>query len=487
MDQKWSFMLFDDEPDPTNSGRECPHAIHAISGGNGPLPDISLAPTAITSGGKRKRPSSSPDGGLALQLGDVPSTREITPSVAVPVPMLTPGRRSQSGVQKDRHTVEEMQEFRDLLDRLGLTEAIKQMEHRVKPFTLYAWAADHRKLKPLPRGHTKSNTIRQRRAGGGKPGFFSPVEKQDIMVKVKDRFEASKRPVTLAFVRGKSVAAAAAKGQFASTSHPGGPPQSSSWVQKLFRSNNFANELAGSKGSKPVSASERDAMSASVAAAVGEVHKFRRDFVTNHGNDFSREFADTAHRVISFDEVGHVYDTQEKEGFTVNYCTGGNGDVYVVLVIFANKSQPEHSVITVEGVTFFVVYNSTHWNNAIVQHEFTRVLFSQLPQCPCTDPACYSHIVLFDRFAGHFTDDIKQQYETRRIKWVVVEHTPLGNPNDTIFNKEIKKVFGEMMSSYYGQREAQSAMLEKADKEALPPYTPEDVRQLALYALRYAL
>jgi hypothetical protein len=80
-------------------------------------------------------------------------------------------------------------------------------------------------------------------------------------------------------------------------------------------------------------------------------------YLDKHGRPYSDDLAATAHRVISLDEVAQLYDEADKETFTILYTTGGNGDIYLVMVVFNGTMQPAHHVVTIEGVTFFVAYN----------------------------------------------------------------------------------------------------------------------------------
>jgi hypothetical protein len=95
--------------------------------------------------------------------------------------------------------------------------------------------------------------------------------------------------------------------------------------------------------------------------------------------------------------------------------------------------------------------------------------------------------LLVDRFSGHLTSEVESYLNAHGVQPCVVKHTPQGNPNDTIFNKEAKAATNKALSWFKGQRRAQSKTLERQGHPPLPMMTPEESRMLVLHTIRHLM
>ena len=116
------------------------------------------------------------------------------------------------------------------------------------------------------------------------------------------------------------------------------------------------------------------------------------------------------------------------------------------------------------GLPFYVVYNDKHWNNKLAHLEYLRALFDTLTPCSCGDPNCTSHLVIYDRFSGHFSTDIIKLFRARKISPCVVEGTGLAQPGDFRFHRSVKQAFeAETLDHLVQRRRASRAKEEKGD------------------------
>ncbi len=72
------------------------------------------------------------------------------------------------------------------------------------------------------------------------------------------------------------------------------------------------------------------------------------------------------------------------------------------------RSNSYNPLVEIDGVTFLVVFNDTHYNNSYAYRVYLGVLVECLPPCPCGSPTCRSHLLLRDRFAVHESPEIAE-------------------------------------------------------------------------------
>jgi len=370
--------------------------------------------------------------------------------------------------------------FYELANVEGPKEAQKSFPN-MKARTLCCWSKDFLDGKELP-PHGK-----QRLPGGGKSPAFGPAAQEELVRKCRDHKEQF-GSVPLPFAQ----AEAAALPKPDTDTYPHFGLASRSCLSRIFEKAGFNPNKAPTPGAptgkaRPRTDAEVDVLRASCSAHLTEVYEWRADYVERHGNDFGSEFVQTAHRLINFDEVGLKFWWDDKSMFTAMFCTSASGEILLVMVVFEGKMQPTRGVQMVDGVPFYVVYNDGHWNNQLVHLGYLEALIATLPPCDCGDPKCTSHLMIYDRFSGHFSEDIIKLFRTHKIQPCVVEMTDLAQPGDMRFHNSVKVEFQKQTTEHEVQRQRESRARVKRGEGPLQDWDSETTRQLALYKLRHIL
>jgi len=428
---------------------------------------------------------------------DPPST-STTPGLASVESLLVPASQTlapPTASEKRRgpdHDPQERQGFLKMKAQLGRSAAIHRFskEHAIGERVLYSWSKAEENDTLPPPGRPMIHHIRphsmlligsgmQRLPGAGRPAAYPP----SATPRVAERLNAE----TAALGTGRP-GVLQVKSAFAEESHNRSWDgkqfkYSTTWARNWLEKNHHLLHSGVPQQNKPALSVAQTR--ASLVKFLAQVYKWRLEYALGHG-PIGLELSFTASRILSLDEVGLFLEPNKKSAFTVLLCTTAAGHIHIPLVIFDGVLQPDDPLVQVDGVWFLTVYNDTHWNNSFAYRAYLEVLLQGLKPCLCGRP-CSPYCLIYDRFAGHESEEISQILAQLRVTPVVVEDTTRGAPNDFCFNNLIRTRFDHSVLQVIQDRAKTSAEEKRQGKPGLPALTPEETRQLALYHLRHVM